>query len=149
MVRQKSSLAISELPQKDSSVVAVIDIGTIQQLIELSGPESANSFLNDLIETFVKNSSVVASQLVSSLEANKPSDITILAHKLKGFSINLGAARLVELCDTIENRQHTIPSELRAGWCKSVKACLLEAVAELRKLQTDSFGGRRDALSKK
>lgn len=85
----------------------------LSELSRLGGPqdsESAQSFLQEVIELFVH----VAPQLYKTAReafiAGDPQSIARVAHKLKSQGAYFGAARLVQVCRQLE--QHGYASQL-------------------------------------
>jgi CheY-like chemotaxis protein len=90
---------------KTESVTApAIDISTLTMLKKLEPSEDASAFLDDLIETFLRETPEVIEHLIKEIELGQSEAIEHYAHKLKGYARNLGAQQLAELAGNVENQ---------------------------------------------
>jgi two-component system, sensor histidine kinase and response regulator len=74
---------------------------TLQQLRSLTKP-GEKDFLQDLIEVFVDSAPKALEALEAAYADRNPDRVKRMAHKLKGLAANLGAERLVHMCEELE-----------------------------------------------
>lgn len=79
--------------------MSVIDTDTIEYLRSLS-PDA--SFLNNLIDAFVRDVQEEIPQMREAFEQKKMDTLKHLAHKHKSSSRNLGASKMTALCLNVE-----------------------------------------------
>ncbi len=85
-----------------------IDHQTLTMLKELEDPQENGAFVNGLIDTFITEAPAILENLSNSFIAAKSREVEHWAHKLKGFSRNLGADKLSKICSDIEINSGTL-----------------------------------------
>jgi HPt (histidine-containing phosphotransfer) domain-containing protein len=80
---------------------ALINAEQLLGLRELNQP-GEKDFVSELIDIFCQQSPPILSELESAVAQLNFVSIEKLAHKLKGSSANIGAARLYSLCADLE-----------------------------------------------
>src|SRR5205814_1245049 len=78
-----------------------LDASVIAQLKKMGG-ENDPSFLKDVIELFVNLTPGVIQEMDDSCRAKDFKKMGLAAHKLKGSALNIGAAKLAEVCKELE-----------------------------------------------
>ncbi len=74
---------------------------TLQSLYELQD-ESQPNFFNDLVAVFIKTSKDGVALLKTAVHKKDLKSIDHIAHSLKSSCANLGAERMAELCQELE-----------------------------------------------
>ncbi|HEY3781063.1 MAG TPA: response regulator [Fimbriimonadaceae bacterium] len=62
-------------------------------------------FIHDLLEEFWRTAPTLVTKLRAAAEATDVNTVTYLAHTLKGMCKTIGAERLADLCENLEDRQ--------------------------------------------
>ena len=81
----------------------LLDPSVLSALKDLAGPEEAQEFLDELIDVFSNDVSKDLIKLEDALRCDDGEQIMHLAHRLKGYSANLGARTMYELCKSLED----------------------------------------------
>jgi len=126
-----------------SSVFAdlpVIDPTIMEGLVELGG-DDGGAFVGELVESYVS----IAPGIVANLEATlgmlhggpatphpELRRLEQLAHKLRGMSMNLGAARVSACARKLEETCRAGSSIGVADWIREIAAAFQEAAEHLR-----------------
>jgi len=76
----------------------IIDHNVINELREIGDDE----FLKELLETFIIQSDEIIEQTEKAYFNNNNLEVSQLAHKLKGSSLNIGANKLGNICKYLE-----------------------------------------------
>lgn len=79
----------------------VIDRTPIDEYVEMMGPGGRES-MSDLIDIYLQSSPVLLQGLQEAMENHDLEGLRRSAHSWKSSSASLGAARLSELCKTLE-----------------------------------------------
>ncbi len=66
------------------------------------GEEQTDGWLNNLISSYIQNSSVLMEQIQNAILQRNEEMVYLHAHKLRGSSSNVGALRIVEITETLE-----------------------------------------------
>jgi HPt (histidine-containing phosphotransfer) domain-containing protein len=77
-----------------------IDAATMANLLEITGGDQ--SFVDELVDTYIAEGDRIAGELVAAAEAGVVEDLVRPAHSLKSSSLNVGALELGELCRRLE-----------------------------------------------
>ena len=93
----------------------VLDPMTIANLKKLDRNDG-ESFFQDLIHTYMVNSTKTIQDLKMAVEEKNFSHIRKLAHLLKGSSANLGIKKLTAICQTLEDIDESNSSGLSVLW---------------------------------
>ncbi len=108
-----------------------LDKATLKTLQELEEPQDEESFLDDLINTFVSQAPAVIKSIGLGIETQDERRIEHYSHKLKGFSRNLGAMRLTTLCNEVENKAQVISKNREKSIAAAIEKEYLQAKKEL------------------
>lgn len=94
----------------ETSLPPIFDPHTLEQLHELVDGDDT-SFLLDLFESYLST----ARESIQTLREQADQDVLRrAAHTLKGSSLNVGAARVADLCKALEQElRATHPADLR------------------------------------
>jgi PAS domain S-box-containing protein len=87
------------MPQEED---AAIDPAAFGQLLELS--DGDQSFLRDVIDTYVVQSRELIFGMMQALQRGSCSDFADVVHALNGSSRNVGATKLARICEAAEQR---------------------------------------------
>ncbi len=79
-----------------------LDLETLNMLAAMNDPNEEVLFLDDLIDTYMRDTPEIVRSLTRALTENHTRQIEHYSHKLKGFSRNLGIKSLADLCHNIE-----------------------------------------------
>lgn len=90
------------------NALKILDPEVLSVLKSLEDPNDEVPFLEDLINTFVAQAPEILDDLKTALDTKNVRGVEHNAHKLKGFGRNLGALRLSEVCNVIEEHASTI-----------------------------------------
>jgi signal transduction histidine kinase/HPt (histidine-containing phosphotransfer) domain-containing protein len=104
-----NSMSDGEMP----SELPILDATTIAGLRQLELPGSDGGFLRELVSTYSTDTPEIFGNLLLAVSRKDDRQIRHFAHKLKGISRNLGAARVSSICAEIEDQalQNIHPSE--------------------------------------
>lgn len=118
-----------DLPEKFSqhSLAEIIAPETLKNFLEIESNGEEN-FTFEMISLFCNNAENGIAEIQDALKSKNASLICRKAHQLKGSSANLGAMKLVELFDNLENK---IQEE---NWTES-ENLLTEIFREIEKLK--------------
>lgn len=118
-----------DLPEKFSqhSLAEIIAPETLKNFLEIESNGEVN-FTFEMISLFCNNAENGIAEIQDALKSKNASLICRKAHQLKGSSANLGAMKLVELFDNLENK---IQEE---NWTES-ENLLTEIFREIEKLK--------------
>ncbi len=84
---------------KSSSATELLDSAMIAELRAMP-PADGVGLLQELVDLFIEGAPVRLNQI--SLALKDPAELAFQAHALKSMSLNLGAKRVVELCQKLE-----------------------------------------------
>ena len=109
-------------PKKGASMANQdwIDLETINALRRLN-EDGGTEFLNEVIEMFLKNTPAVIVQLDEAIQKKDAQAVKLTAHRLKGFSGNLGLKKMIVICENIEKEGasgtlETSPEQMKKLW---------------------------------
>ncbi len=111
---------------KTNLSLPTIDLDVLRSWDLLDSEEQGN-FLRELIQLFLNTSPAILEQMKAFAAAGDFNALRRSAHKLKGSSANLGAAKLAFACSHLEDMPDGTPS---VTWLESVaeiEACYTEA----------------------
>jgi signal transduction histidine kinase/CheY-like chemotaxis protein/HPt (histidine-containing phosphotransfer) domain-containing protein len=93
-----------------------------------------SSFFINTINSFIKTSPVILSNLKKAANSKQQKEITNLAHKLKGMFAYIGSLDLSDICDKIEKETLTNPNinEIKS-YIENLQFTLPKVIIELRK----------------
>ncbi len=124
---------------EQARIPGILDRNTIETLQGICREVNPN-FLNELIGMFVS----LAPELIEKIRAAASSDdseqVEATAHRLKGSSLNLGGARMGEVCDRLEKKGREEKLEGAKELVERLDECYLELLSELEKLKTPEQG---------
>ncbi len=83
---------------------AILNMETIAMLKSLESSPESTEFLDDLIQTYLRDAPDSIRQLSEAIEKGDLASIKHYAHKLKGASRNLGVVQVGELAGQMEAR---------------------------------------------
>lgn len=78
-----------------------IDPRVLREFLSLLGPEGPG-VLRGIVESYLKETPPVVEDLGEALSRSDHCGAAFLAHRLKGSSISIGARRLANRCDELE-----------------------------------------------
>jgi len=110
--------------------VDVLDSQTLAVLRGLERPDDTIAFLDDLIDTFVKETPEILASLVTAIEDQNAPTIAHLSHQLKGLSGNIGVTRLSALCVVIEDNASMLDD--LEGICRLLNQAHADSIQELQ-----------------
>lgn len=108
---------IKSSPESVPLLDAVV-IGRLKEMTAGSDP----GFFNKVVQMYFNQSEEVMRLMESAMSSGVFDELSSLAHKLKGSSLNLGAARVAEICRLIEIRGKTGDVEGLAGLVDELKS---------------------------
>lgn len=85
----------------DVSGKPVLNINMLEELRSL-GEEETDGWLNNLISSYIQNSIVLMEHIQSAILQHNEEMVYLHAHKLRGSSSNVGAIRIVEVTELLE-----------------------------------------------
>ncbi len=115
----------------DSSL-PIVDNTAIQRLRDLESPEDEVPFSKQMINGFFASVPGMMQGLQQAFAAASEKDLAFFAHKLAGFSMNVGGRRFATLCQTIEVSAASAIAQ--AGCFALAEAELSNLLAELKKI---------------
>lgn len=80
-------------------MIKIIDQNVIDGLIEIGDKE----FLVELIDIFLEQAEGLVQEIKLAVDLGNAETLTKVAHKLKGSCLNLGANKLGNICQELEN----------------------------------------------
>ena len=102
---------IQEMKQKteyekttvNSTDKELLDTTSIQRLLKI-GEQTDPGFLQQVLEMFMKQAPENIGEISNFLDRGDFTGMWKTAHKLKGTSLNIGAARMAEICKEIKKK---------------------------------------------
>jgi len=112
-------------------VCSSIDESTINALRGLEDSKHSTAFLDDLIDTFTRETPELIAQLSDALRARSSGATRHYAHKLKGYCRNLGAVKLAKVSSEIEEGSEPAAPEMIEDLCTDLRIQFHEAAFEI------------------
>ena len=111
----------------------LLDPNAIQRLMDI-GKQTDPGFLQQVLEMFMKQAPENIEEIRQSLERGDFAAMWKTAHKLKGTSLNIGAARLSELCREIEKKGRNLETSGLHGLTMQLENDYKTTIQELKNL---------------
>jgi two-component system sensor histidine kinase RpfC len=96
------SSAVAPQPAQASANNTEATLLNWQTLKQLDNLTPSRSFLENLIDDYIRDSTALMYEIEMALKAKRSSECRRLAHALKGSALGIGAARLCTLCEDID-----------------------------------------------
>jgi len=87
---------------KPSLSQSIVDEGVLNNLKSLEEPEDKGKFFNGLIDTFIENTPPLIESLRKAFDENNIKEVLYYSHRLKGVSANIGASKMQDIFEVIE-----------------------------------------------
>jgi HPt (histidine-containing phosphotransfer) domain-containing protein len=81
---------------------SIVDEAVLNNLKSLEEPEDKGKFFNGLIDTFIENTPPLMESLKKAFEDNNIKEVLYYSHRLKGVSANIGASKMQDIFEVIE-----------------------------------------------
>jgi HPt (histidine-containing phosphotransfer) domain-containing protein len=81
---------------------SIIDEAVLNNLKSLEEPEDKGKFFNGLIDTFIENTPPLMESLKKAFDDNNIKEVLYYSHRLKGVSANIGASKMQDIFEVIE-----------------------------------------------
>lgn len=108
----------------------IIDKERLREVADVSGDDAAD-FIEELIEAFAEQALCIIEDIIEEQERLDPQHHGLQLHTLKGISKNLGAVKLAELSQEIENRLKD-GGDLAPEDLPELESCFSDSLHELR-----------------
>ncbi|MDA9951412.1 ATP-binding protein [Oligoflexaceae bacterium] len=121
-------------PKKDQTPESTsLNNATLCMLRDLGEGNDDNSFLDGLIDTFTKETPHIISDMKHAVKNGRHNAINHLAHKLKGFSRNLGVEELANECEVLEHNSRKMTKEQQSEKLNHIIQSHLDGISVLKK----------------
>ena len=105
-------------------------------MLNLENLESVTDNDQELIESLLSEFIKVTEQDIENLEKavsnNHSSDVTSLAHRIKGAAAVIGAEQLTNLCQQLESAGRSAQSDQFSDLLDSIKGCFVNVVEAIK-----------------
>lgn len=128
-MKQKTA---QEKTTENSAGNALLDDAAIQRLLNI-GKQTDPGFLQQVLEMFMKQAPQNISEISDFLDRGDFTGMWKTAHKLKGTSLNIGAARMAEICREIEKKGKYLETSGLVGLSMQLEIEYKSTLAELKK----------------
>ncbi|MEO8086478.1 MAG: response regulator [Bacteroidota bacterium] len=130
----KSNEVVDEVKEvKPTEEKSFLNRAVLDHLREIS-PENADEFLREVVNMFLQQAPGIVNEIYSFCKEKRYLDMSHSAHKLKGSSLNIGAAALGEMCRIIEINGRDNKGEDCDAMIENLQDVLDQTALELRKI---------------
>jgi CheY-like chemotaxis protein len=130
---ERVKLVSADLRPADSSANPVFDSRIVEELQMIGGPGTPNLF-SEIAEQFVRHMPVWLEEIKSSAAHGDAESVRRHAHKLLGLCRQIGAERMVCVCDELESTDSDLDTELLLREVELLQTEFDSAHRELRKI---------------
>ena len=124
---------------EQAQLPGILNWKTIETLRGICREVNPN-FLNELIGMFADQAPGLIEKIRAGATSGDSEQVEAAAHRLKGSSLNLGGARMAEVCDRLEKKGREEKLEGAGELTERLAECYLELLSELEKLKTPEQG---------
>ena len=117
---------------EDSDDSQVIDYNVLRSLERVSSKLGTN-LLTDVVKLFVINSPILIDEILQALNSGDRDDLGSIAHKLKGSARNIGAKRLANVCQIIEDSCESDDDMDLTAYCEKLNEEFQSILGEFEK----------------
>ncbi|MBL7924512.1 MAG: PAS domain S-box protein [Bacteroidia bacterium] len=130
---RQESRKMKKYTDKVSTETPLINQSAIQRLMDI-GKQTDPGFLQQVLEMFMKQAPENIEEIKQGLDRGDLTAMWKAAHKLKGTCLNIGAARLSEVCRDIERKGRNLEIAGLHGLCMQLENDYRATVTELKNL---------------
>ncbi len=128
-MKQKTEYVKTTVKSTDKEL---LDTTSIQRLLKI-GEQTDPGFLQQVLEMFMKQAPENIGEISNFLDRGDFTGMWKTAHKLKGTSLNIGAARMAEICKEIEKKGRNLETNGLQGLCMQLESDYELTLVELKK----------------
>ena len=111
----------------------MLDTTSIQRLLKI-GEQTDPGFLQQVLEMFMKQAPENIGEISNFLDRGDFTGMWKTAHKLKGTSLNIGAALMAEGCKEIEKKGRNLETNGLQVLCMQLESDYELTLVELKKM---------------
>ncbi len=110
---------------------ALLDATAVQRLLNI-GKQTDPGFLQQVLEMFMKQAPENIKEIFDCLDRGDFTGMWKTAHKLKGTSLNIGAARMADICREIEKKGRNLETAGLMGLAMQLESDYRSTLSELK-----------------